>query len=137
MVGGCRFNTIMERHIRQVKDRGRTGGENGDAPFLSMDEGIPVSCEFVAVFEEFEIPLHINTDLYKFGMAVDADPVGFGLLDFDSFFKNDSFSIWGRFKLRETKRKLTDDLALLRILELLKEKDRERYCRASSIIRFK
>lgn len=56
----------------------------------------------MAVFKEFQISFHVNTDLYKLGMAVDIDPIGFGLLDFDSLFKNAHISNLSRFKHKNT-----------------------------------
>ena len=102
-VGGCRFDTIMKWYIRRAKDGERTGGENPDALFLCLDEGVSVGCEFVAVFKEFQIAFHIDADLYKLRMAVDADPIGFGLLDFVSLFKNGRFSILSKFRYKNTR----------------------------------
>lgn len=45
----------------------------------------------MAVLEEFKVTFYVNIDLNKFGMTVNSNNVRFGLLDFNFFFKNNSF----------------------------------------------
>lgn len=45
----------------------------------------------MAVFEEFQVPFYVNTDLDKFGMTIDVDAISFRLLNFETVFENEGF----------------------------------------------